>query len=204
MKRYTCSATFTFPLPEPFLGCGMGTTPGVITSIGPNLYWDISSNVPNVPFTNSLAFPIQVGDVICVDGSSDISSPPIACNISSQFFIDGIPITSPFPACPPGGVPVDLLQYLATTYTINNNATITVTSNGSNLIVVVEIEDNIARSLVELVVSLDDIPIIFFSSSLICRNRRKRKSGFMPSNCTIKDGRIICMPHIRNNVGYVK
>lgn len=177
---FNCSATFIFPPPTPFVGCGENT-PGYVISLSPNVYWDLNSDTGDHTFTNSMGFVLEIGDTICVDGSGDVVSFS-PCNIESQFLIDGTPITNPFPACPAGGLTTNLSQYLFDTYKIDASATITITDTISFRQIVITTTGGF-HTIATLLVIVEDIPFFFFEAPFVCnRIRRRKRSGINVNN----------------------
>lgn len=176
---FRCTATFVFPF-TPFEGCGLGTTPGVIISIGPNIFWNLTANTNGNPFTNPMGFPIEDGDVICVNGSGEIVS-HFPCTIESQFLVDGVPITNRFNACPAGGLTAELAQFLVNENIINPNATVTVTRLGTGETqAVVTIQDSGVHLTAQLQVFSEDVPVFMFDAPFVC-TEVKKKSHFRPA-----------------------
>lgn len=184
MTQYSCSATFLFPPALPFTSCPDSATGGVVISImgTSGFFWDLNSNTNNNPFFNA-PIGVEVGDVICVDADGNIEN-FFSCNIESQFFIDGVPITSQFPVCPAGGLTAELNQFLVNTHLTNPNVTINVTNIGTNIQVVITITDNVIHTVAALQVFVDDVPFILVEAPFVCNviRKRKRKGGTGISN----------------------
>lgn len=199
--NFRCTATFVFPAPVPFEGCGPGTTPGVIISIGPNTFWNLTANTNGNPFTNPMGFPIEEGDVICVNGSGEIVS-HFPCTIESQFLVDGVPITNRFSACPAGGLPAELAQFLANENIINPNATITVTRlDTGETQAVVTIQDSSVHLAAQVQVFVEDVPIFLFEAPFVCtevkEKKKSRPAGYQQNICIPARDLDGCPPYIR-------
>lgn len=175
--RFRCSATFTFPPPEPVV-CE-GTTPGIVIStsgdLSSGIYWDLTTDTNGHAFTNPSAFPLEIGDSVCVNESGEV----VSFNpspIDSQFFIDDPtnPITNKFPGrnLTPG-----LAQYFINQNIINPNATIVVTGlEGGALQIVVTINDSVTHTIAGLQVFFNDVPVFLFEAPFVCE-KIKKKNG---------------------------